>query len=83
MGKEVDAAGWDAPGRFWGVVGGQNIPWAEAVTVELPVWMVHRLKRWMRRYTGWAYVSHHGQAFFVASPDDWLDRLPQLCIDSL
>lgn len=83
MGKEVKMEGWESPGRFWGVLGGQNIPWSESVTVELPEWMIHRLKRWMRKYTGWGYVSHKGQTFFVNNPDDWLDRLPEMCIDSL
>lgn len=79
MSKTIDGAGWDAPGRFWGVVGAHLIPWGEAVTVELPSWMVHRLKRWLRRSTGWGYVSHTGQSFYVGSPEAWLDRLADQC----
>jgi len=80
MGKTFTGLGWESPGRFWGVVGAANIPWSVAITVDLPVWMVHRLKRLFRKSTGWDYVSHYGQTFYMDLPEYWLSRLPELCI---
>jgi hypothetical protein len=78
MSKAVAAAGWVNPGRFWGVLNRDALPLADDVTMEVPVWLAHRLKRWLRRATGWGYVSHTGQTFYISDSLGWLARLGQM-----
>lgn len=78
MTKDVEAAGWENPGRFWGVIGRHAIPWAYTIVEEVPAWFAHRLKRWLRRATRYGYVSHLVQTFYVQLPEVWWARLPEM-----
>lgn len=75
MGKLIDGDGWDNPGRFWGVLHRDAIPWGEVAIANVPLWFAHRLKRWLRRRTGYTHISHKGQTFYLEKPEDWCARL--------
>lgn len=77
MGKLIDGAGWENPGRFWGILNRDAIPWAEAVIAQVPAWFAHKLKRWLRRRTGYTYISHFGQTFYLDNPEAWFFRLDE------
>lgn len=83
MGKLIDSDlaklyGWDKPGRFWGILNKKGIPWGEALIVEVSTWFAHRLKRWLRKVSGYHYISHQGQTFYVSSPEAFFARLDAL-----
>jgi len=83
MGKLIDegeaaAYGWDEPGRFWGILHREAIPWGEVVTADIPIWFAHRIKRFLRRASGYLYISHYGQTFYVEQPEAWFTRLDAL-----
>jgi len=80
MTKLVDGEGWegwDKPGRYWGVINRDAIPWGDIVVVDVPTAFAHRLKRWLRRATGFTYISHYGQRFWLDSPETWFLRLDE------
>lgn len=79
-GREADAgacvacgldtgAYWDRPGRFWGVVGREHLPWADQFTDE---WASGRwFWRWRRAARRkWKGVGCHGQLGFVLYTQD-------------
>lgn len=78
MGKSVEAAQWDEPGRFWGVYNRIGIPWAELVVVDASIRFGHRLKRFLRRLTGYTYIGHGSQTFYFGNPDGFFLRLDEL-----
>lgn len=71
---------WAYPGRWWGVVGRDNLQLAAAVVAAMSQMQLHRLSRVLRRYVR----SCDGRAvpwlssFFVGSPAYWLSRLDDL-----
>jgi hypothetical protein len=50
--KEVDAAAWEKPGRFWGIWGRENLPLSRAVVYAVDRAVGCRFARVMRRYLG-------------------------------
>lgn len=75
MSKTVWGADWEHPGRFWGILNRDALPWGEVLTAEVPTWFAHCIKRWLRRSTGYDYISHLGQTFYLDSPEAWFLRL--------
>lgn len=71
---------WEYPGRWWGIVGRDNLVLAVAVVATMSQLQLHRLSRALRRYVR----SCGGRAapwlssFFVGSPGTWLERLDGL-----
>lgn len=72
-----DCEGWDFPGRCWGILNRKAIPWGDVVVADVTAAFAHRLKRWLRRATGYTYVSHYGQKFWLESPESWFLRLDE------
>lgn len=77
MSKLVNGDGWDNPGRFWGILNRDAVPWGDVVVADVTAAFAHRLKRWLRRSTGYDYISHYGQTFFTDSPEAWFLRLDE------
>lgn len=77
MSKLEDGDGWDSPGRFWGIINRKAIPWAEILTADVTRVFANRLKRWLRRATGFKYISHFGQKFYLDAPEAWFLRLDE------
>ena len=50
--KEVDAAAWEKPGRFWGIWGRENLPLSRVVVYAVDRAVACRFARVMRRYLG-------------------------------
>jgi hypothetical protein len=78
MTKAVLPDAWAEPGRFWGVIGGAAIPWGIEVKRVIPAWMASKLKRWLRRASGFRRISHLGQTFYLDGPEMWLVRLDDM-----
>jgi len=74
---ESETDGWGSPGRFWGILNRKAIPWADLVVADVSRAFAHRLKRWLRRATGFTYISHFGQKFYLDSPEAWFMRLDE------
>lgn len=58
--KKVDAAGWESPGRFWGVMNRKALPvQRDEVDIEGRAWKIYRrqLRRWQEHQpSGMAYI---------------------------
>lgn len=78
MGKSVEAAQWDEPGRFWGVYNRIGIPWAQLAVVDASIRFGHRLKRFLRRLSGYTYIGHGSQTFYLGNPEGFFGRLAEL-----
>jgi hypothetical protein len=78
LGKTVDVAGWEAPGRFWGVKNRTAIPWAEIEEVAITTPEAYKLLRLMRRYAGMKNRRWSSLTIFCQSPEFWAERLDRL-----
>lgn len=66
-------AAWSAAGRWWGVWGADNIPWAEVVTIGPSDPQINSLFRYMRRYAHLkGRSSWQSLTIFVDDPGQWL-----------
>jgi len=77
MGKVCDNAGWDSPGRFWGVKSRENIPWAEIVKVAISYKDGYKFIRLMRHYAHLPSMAFKGLTIFC-NPNFWYDNLPKI-----
>lgn len=77
LGKECDSSGWDAPGRFWGVLGKKNIPWASMVRVSLRNIEAYNFIRMMRRYAHIRPRAYRSLTIFC-NAEFWLSKLDKL-----
>lgn len=77
MTKLIEGGGWDEPGRYWGIINRDAIPWGEVLIADISTAFAHRLKRWLRRSTGYKHISSLGQTFWVDSPESWFLRLDE------
>ena len=66
---------WENPGRFWGVLHKDCIPWAEMVKHSIEGKNIPAFLRYMRRYAGIKYRDYPSLTGFVVNPDRWLDLL--------
>lgn len=77
LGKECDTSGWDSPGRFWGTLGKNNIPWASMVQVSLSNIQAYNFIRLMRRYSGIKPRAYRSLTIFC-NAEFWLSKLDKL-----
>lgn len=78
LGKECDAAGWDSPGRFWGVKSRENIPWAEILRATIGYQDGYKLIRLMRRYAHLKPRAYQSLNIFCNSPNFWYENLAKI-----
>lgn len=78
LGKLFDGAGWDQPGRFWGVKGSKNIPWAAMVRVSANNPEAARFLRLMRRYMKCRRGNLPSLSMLCNNPEYWFDRHDRL-----
>lgn len=77
MGKLIDGEEWEPGGRCWGFFNRKDIPWADLLIADVPIAFAQKLKRWLRRATGYQYISHFGQKFYLDCPEAWFLRLDE------
>lgn len=75
--EDGDLQGWDQPGRFWGVKGADNIPWADLFTCAVSYGQAVKLLRYMRRYIRCKRGGLPGLSI-LTNPDYWFERLEKL-----
>lgn len=77
MGKPVDLENdaWGNPGRWWGVVGKENIPYAERLVAWLHNGDVNALLRWIRRFRNLEGRDCFSRWAIVTAPDKWVDNV--------
>ena len=82
MGKEVEALpGWEAVGRYWGVIGESSIPWGSLVEVAITYPEAIGLIRLMRRSIG-VRGRNYASLTGIVNADFWFDRLDRLLSSS-
>lgn len=72
---EVESDAWGRPGRFWGVIGRTNVPWAQSLSVWLDKGQWSALFRWLRRFRRLKGRDLPSLWAVVESPDTWLTNL--------
>ena len=82
LGKTFEIPGWEAAGRFWGVVRRKNIPFGEAFTVDLDRSKACTVLRYMRRFSSKPkgkkvkkYRQNHRSATAYCEADQWVNKL--------
>lgn len=66
-------AAWSAAGRWWGVWGEKNIPWAEVVNIQVSDPVINDLFRYARRYAHMrGRSSWQSLTIFVNDPGQWM-----------
>lgn len=76
LGKVLnDLVGWDQPGRFWGVKGSKNIPWAKMFSMGLTMRQCIKLLRYMRRYMHCKRGCLPSLTMLCNNPDFWFDNI--------
>ena len=76
LGEDLQKA-WGEAGKWWGVFGMENIPWASAVTSALPLNMVYQVMRLMRRAGHLKARQYQSLALFCAA-DFWFEKYNQM-----
>jgi hypothetical protein len=71
---EVDDA-WGNPGRWWGVVGRSNIPYADQLSTWLETGDVNSLMRWITRFRRLKGQDCMSRWAIVESPGTWVDNV--------
>jgi hypothetical protein len=74
---KVDIEAWAYPGRFWGIVARQNLPWVEMVSASLSNPDAYKLLRLMRRYAHLKPRAYRSLTIYC-DPNYWFDRLDRL-----
>lgn len=77
LGKELEVAGWTAPGRFWGVLCPSWIPWGELIKIEDMPRNVYKFMRYMRKYAK-LKGRHYTSLQVFALSDSWFDVYDRL-----
>jgi hypothetical protein len=72
LGKIVDSAGWEHPGRFWGVLGRDFIPWADLVRIIVDYPEAVKLLRLLRRKIKCKRGNLPALSILTGSPGYWL-----------
>lgn len=78
LGKELTAGTWASPGRFWGVLYRDQIPWAEMIRETVTYQGACNLIRALRRYTGIKTRDYKSLSGFVNNPAFWHEKHNQL-----
>lgn len=66
---------WGRPGRFWGVIGRDNLPTGEIIDVPLTWAESVSLQRWLRRYAELPGRDRRTETIFVGNSERWLYAL--------
>lgn len=78
LGKVIEGGEWVQPGRFWGVKGSDNIPWASMVRASLNYRESVNLLRLMRRYMHCRRGNLPSLTMLTDNPQYWHERLEKL-----
>lgn len=80
MDKTVDdlPEAWGKPGRFWGVVGRDNLPVGEVIETPVTWSEACILQRWLRKYAGLPGRDRRTETIFVNVAERWLFALDGL-----
>lgn len=73
LGKTFEIENWKWPGRFWGIINRECIPFGELQSVEVDQQVVTQVMRYGRRYAGLPYRSQ-GQTLFC-DVSQWVEKL--------
>jgi hypothetical protein len=81
MGKpvQVEDDSWGRPGRWWGVIGRKNMPFAPVMYCCLLWSQVCTMIRWMRRYMKLKSRDYQSLNCLVESPEVWVDNFFRYC----
>lgn len=77
LGKELEVDGWQAPGRFWGVMNPEYVPWGELIKIEDDKQTIYKLIRIMRKYARLKGRSYSSLSVF-ADGNFWFDNYHRL-----
>ena len=78
MGKLIEGSEWEYPGRWWGCRRPENIPWAEALTLEVSHKEAAKLMRYMRRYAHIKGRDYPSLSILTNQASYWYERLDRL-----
>lgn len=78
LGKVIEAVGWDKPGRFWGVLGREFIPWAELIQAAISFPEAVKLLRLLRRKIHCKRSNLPALSILTGSPDYWFTNHERL-----
>lgn len=76
LGKTFEVAGWDEKetGRFWGLLGRENVPFGEPMTMFITLKDAHQWMRYQRRFAGLKGRDYKSITIFCKS-DQWVNRI--------
>jgi hypothetical protein len=75
LGKTFEVEGWDASGRFWGVVNRDNVPFGELVQEEVTTKKAVEIIRYQRRFSGLAGRGSNKSLTIFCDTDQWIEKL--------
>lgn len=75
MSKAVDGEVWGHPGRWWGVVGRTNIPYAEKLVAWLCSGDVNALIRWIQDFRNLERRPCNSRWAVVEAPGKWFENV--------
>jgi len=73
LGKTFEIQGWDWPGRFWGVINRQNIPFGKFRAALVDEQLLNDVLRYGRRFADLPW-RHQGTTIFCDA-DQWVQKL--------
>ena len=77
LGKTFEAAGWGKmwTGRFWGVIGRENIPFGEAIVQAIEYKQATRMMRYQRRFAKLRRPTVGRSLTIFCDADQWIEKL--------
>lgn len=72
LSKTFEVEGWQHVGRFWGIIGRDNIPFGELVRVEVTYKKAVEILRYGKRFTGLKRNNRSLKIFCIA--DHWAEK---------
>lgn len=75
---DPDRGDWDQPGRFWGVLGRDNAPWAERIRATFTEKQAVTLIRYLRRACRLPGFAWKSLTVNVGDAEFWFDRIDRL-----
>ena len=77
LGKTFEAAGWGKmwTGRFWGVIGRENIPFGEAISRAIGYSQATRMMRYQRRFAKIRRPTVGRSLTIFCDADQWVEKL--------
>lgn len=74
LGKTFEVQGWEAVGRYWGVIGRDNIPFGELVEQEVTREKAIEIMRYQRRFTHREGTGKKSSTIFC-DVDQWIEKI--------